>query len=65
MASAPRSLPPPTIELDRPTQIRAAIVGLAFVAVFYNVLLDLSYKWYHSADWSHGWLIPLFSAYLV
>jgi exosortase len=58
-------LPAPTIEFDRPTQIRAALAGLAFIAVFYNVLLDLGYKWWTSADWSHGWLIPLFSAYLV
>jgi exosortase len=65
MASAPTSALQPTIEFDRPAQLRALIVGLAFVAVFYNVLLDLRYKWYHSADWSHGWLIPLFSAYLV
>jgi exosortase len=65
MASAPKSLSPPTIEFDRPTQIRAAIVALAFIAVFYNVLLDLGHTWYHSPDWSHGWLIPLFSAYLV
>lgn len=65
MASAPASQPPPTITFDRPTQIRTVVVGLAFVAVFYNVLLDLGHKWYTSADWSHGWLIPLFSVYLV
>ena len=65
MATAPTSPLQPTLAFDRPAQIRAVIVGLAFVAVFYNVLLDLRYKWYHSADWSHGWLIPLFSVYLV
>ena len=65
MAAVPTSLPPATIDFNRPTRIRAVIVGLAFIAVFYNVLLNLSYKWYHSADWSHGWLIPLFSVYLV
>lgn len=65
MASTPTSVAATTLRFDRPAQIRAVIVGLAFIAVFYNVLLDLQYKWYHSADWSHGWLIPLFSAYLV
>jgi exosortase len=35
------------------------------IAVFYNVLLTLGYTWYHSGDWSHGWLIGPFSAYLV
>ena len=67
MATAPAQRPAPaiTIEFDRPTRIRAAIIALAFIAVFYNVLLDLKYHWYNSADWSHGWLIPFFSAYLV
>ncbi|MFQ5806012.1 MAG: exosortase/archaeosortase family protein [Phycisphaerae bacterium] len=65
MASAATSSPAITIEFDRPTQIRTVVVGLAFTAVFYNVLLNLGYWWYHSADWSHGWLIPFFSAYLV
>jgi exosortase len=65
MASAPTTLSPAPIAFDRPTQVRAVIVGLAFVAVFYNEMLTLAQQWYHSADWSHGWLIPLFSAYLV
>ena len=65
MASAPTALPPPTLEFDRPTQIRAVIVALAFIAVFYNALLNMGHTWYHSSDWSHGWLIPFFSAYLV
>jgi exosortase len=64
-APAPTASPEFAIEFDRATWVRAAIVGLAFIAVFYSVLLDLSYHWYHSADWSHGWLIPLFSVYLV
>lgn len=59
------------ISFDRPAQIQAAIIGAAFVAVFWN-LLDfipplggLVHAWVHQADWSHGPLIPLFSAYLV
>lgn len=65
MASAPRSLPLEAMEFDRAAQIRAAVVGVAFVAVFYNTILRLMHWWYESADWSHGWLIPFFSAYLV
>ena len=64
MATTP-SISPPTMSFDRATQVRVAVVGLAFSAVFYNVFLDLGHKWYTSADWSHGWLIPLFSVYLV
>jgi len=63
MATAPTS-PPVTLSFDRPAQVRAAILAVAFVAVFYGVLLSLQSRW-QTADWSHGWLIPLFSIYLV
>jgi exosortase len=64
MASAPVAAPATTLRFDRPAQIRAAIVAAAFVGVYYSVLLDLQFRW-RSADWSHGWLIPFFSIYLV
>lgn len=56
---------PWSIEFGRSAQVKAGIIGLAFGAVFYNELLDMQYTWSTSADWSHGPLIPLFSAYLV
>lgn len=65
MASKPRSLPQPVLEFDRANQIRAAVVAAAFVGVFYDTIVRLMSYWYESADWSHGWLIPPFSAYLV
>ena len=65
MASDPRSLMLPTLSFDRPAKIRAAVVAIAFIAVFYNTIERLMHWWYESADWSHGWLIPVFSAYLV
>lgn len=65
MAAAPTSSSATVITFDRPAQVRAVVVGVAFIAVFYNVLLNLAYAWTHSADWSHGPLIPLFSLYLV
>jgi exosortase len=61
------------IRFDRAAQIRAGIVAAAFVAVFWD-LLDfvprgglgaIVHRWVHEADWSHGPIIPLFSAYLV
>lgn len=54
-----------TIEFGRSAQIKAGLIAIAFGAVFYNELLDMQYTWSNSADWSHGPLIPLFSAYLV
>ena len=65
MATASTIPAPAMLDFDRPAQVRAAVVGVAFVAVFYNVLLNLMYSWYNNADWSHGWLIPLFSIYLI
>ena len=61
------------IEFDRSGQIKAAVVAAAFVAVFWE-LLDfvpagglgsLVWRWVNESDWSHGPIIPLFSAYLV
>jgi len=62
-----------SITFDRPARIQAAIVAAAFVALFWE-LLDfipaggfgsIVYRWVHEGDWSHGPIIPLFSAYLV
>lgn len=64
MATLPKTAGEPSLVFDRPAQVRAAIVALAFVAVFYLVLEKLTHQW-RSADWSHGWLIPFFSVYLV
>ena len=74
MACSPANLPSATwaISFDRPAQLRAAAVAAAFIALFWE-LLDfipptfggLTHSWLYEADWSHGPLIPLFSAYLV
>jgi exosortase len=62
-----------SIAFDRPAQIKAAIVAGAFVAAFWQLLGfvpasglgEIVYRWVHESDWSHGPIIPLFSAYLV
>lgn len=73
MASSPATLPPlRRISFGTLSRVKAAAVTVAFFAVFWP-LLDfvpphlgvLIYQWSHEADWSHGWMIPLFSAYLV
>lgn len=53
------------IRFDRPAQVQAAVIGAAFIAVFFYVIRDMAYEWRTSSDWSHGWLVPVFSAYLV
>ena len=64
MNPAATTQPEPTFKFDRPAQLRAAVVAAAFASVFYMVFQRLAYQW-RSPDWSHGWLIPLFSLYLV
>ena len=61
------------ISFDRPAQIKAAVIAAAFVALFWELLDfvpagglgEIVYRWVHESDWSHGPIIPLFSAYLV
>ena len=65
MSSAPQLVAAPRIEFGVGAQVRAAVVAACFVGVFYNVLLDLQYTWWHDANWSHGWIIPLFSVWFV
>ncbi len=65
MSTAPQSLPGERIEFNAAAAIRAGVVALCFFAVFYNVFLDLQYTWIHDADWSHGWIIPLFSLWFL
>src|SRR5262245_24130372 len=50
---------------DSAALLKASIVAASFAAVFYHVLYELSYRWYQEPDWSHGFLVPLFSAYLA
>ncbi len=65
MTAAQSATPEWRISFDRAAQVKAGLLGLAFLAVFYNSLLDLAHVWRNSQDWSHGPIIPLFSAYLV
>ncbi|MBK9126529.1 MAG: exosortase/archaeosortase family protein [Phycisphaerales bacterium] len=59
------------IDFGRPSQIKAALLIVGFVATFWTQLAfipplgSLVHAWLYESDWSHGPLIPLFSAYLV
>ena len=41
------------------------VICLLVVAVYYQVLAKLVTDWWQTPDFSHGFLVPLFSAYLV
>jgi exosortase len=41
------------------------IIGALMAAVYYRVLWKLVHDWWRFPDFSHGFLVPLFAAYLV
>jgi exosortase len=53
------------IEADRNALLAGGVIAVAFIAAFWYPLNDLAHAWRNSMDWSHGPIIPLFSAYLV
>jgi exosortase len=49
-----------------PPEIRVgAVVGLALLWVYLPTLAELLGRWGHDAQYSHGYLVPLFAAYLL
>lgn len=46
--------------------IQASVLGALLLTVFWGPLrVTVLYRWQHDADWSHGWLVPLFSLYFL
>ncbi len=52
-------------DLNVHTYIRIAIVGILFLCLFYHEIRMLVSDWMQDSSWSHGFLIPLFSLYLI
>ena len=42
-----------------------AIIALLLAAVYYRIAAKLVYDWYTIPDYSHGFLVPLFSLFLI
>jgi len=42
-----------------------AILALLLIAVYYRIAAKLIYDWYTLPDYSHGFLVPLFSLFLL
>ena len=45
--------------------LQATVVTGLVVVLFWHVLVRLVAKWHSSEDWSHGFIIPLFSLYYL
>lgn len=65
MATVPLRMDTERWRFDAAARVRTVVVALCFSAVFYNVYLDLQFKWLNDGNWSHGWIIPLFSVWFV
>jgi exosortase len=49
-----------------PARIQIAIVAVLLVAVFWEAIrTQLVFRWLNEGNWSHGWLIPVFSLYFL
>ena len=44
---------------------RSALIGLLVAAIYYRILGKLIIDWWQIPDYSHGFLVPPFAAYLV
>ncbi len=47
------------------TVVAVAVVAASVVACYFGVLSHLAYRWSHEEDYSHGFLVPIFSAWLL
>lgn len=45
--------------------IQCAILGGLIYLVFASPILGMIYKWKTDGNWSHGWLVPVFSLYFL
>jgi exosortase len=60
---APPSLP---AIVGRNGLLQFVVLGALVLIVFWNPLRwSVVYRWQNDADWSHGWLVPLFSLYFL
>lgn len=53
------------LEIGLHNYIRIAIIAGLFCFVFYREIDNLVYLWINDRNWSHGFLIPLFSLYFI
>jgi exosortase len=45
--------------------LKLAVIAVLFASLFWNNIVDMVSTWAHDDSWSHGFLIPVFSLYLL
>jgi exosortase len=63
--TAPVSSPPIFSALPRSAFWRASVIAACVLMVYAPVLSHLVRQWWNEPDYSHGFLVPLFSAYVL
>ena len=59
-------VPPPASPVGRPWAAAwAATLGLILAALYWGILRDLTRQWWDDANYSHGFIVPIFSGYLI
>lgn len=51
--------------LDRQDLLQGAILAALITLLYYRILAGLGMQWLHDANYSHGFLVPLFCAWAV
>ena len=60
------AIKPPTVwEQLQKFGWQGALLGAVFVALYFSVLVHLVRQWYTDPDYSHGFLVPFLSAFLI
>lgn len=52
-------------EFQLSTWLKLAAIAVLFCSLFWNNIVDTVSTWAHDDSWSHGFLIPLFSLFLI
>lgn len=52
-------------EIDKSSWGKFAVIAVLFCALFWNNIVDMVFTWAKDDSWSHGFIIPLFSIYLI
>jgi exosortase len=53
------------IQIPSRAWLPSALVGLLLIALYYRIGIKLVVDWYNIPDYSHGFLVPLFSLFLL